>query len=118
MEKRKTRVIFWLSLFVLFFLYSALTGFQCVFLRYFHVICPGCGMTRAVKALLRLDFAGAWRFHPMVFSMPLLVLYIALDGRVFRKKAVNILVLSLIGAGFAVNYALKLIAFFSVGGEL
>lgn len=118
LKSKGARVIFWLSLFALFFLYSALTGFQCVFLRYFHVICPGCGMTRAVRALLRLDLAGAWRFHPMVFSMPLLVLYIALDGRVFRKKAVNILVLSLTGAGFAVNYAIKLVAFFSAGGAV
>lgn len=29
--------------------------------------CPGCGMTRAAACLLRLDFAGAWRMHPLVF---------------------------------------------------
>lgn len=115
MGKRRMRVILWLLLFVLLFLFSCAADFQCVFLRHFHVICPGCGMTRAVKALLRLDFAGAWHFHPMVFSMPLLVLYIALDGHVFRKKAVNILILSLIGAGFAVNYTIRLIAFLSNG---
>lgn len=31
--------------------------------------CPGCGMTRALTALLRLDFAAAWGYHPMLFLL-------------------------------------------------
>lgn len=111
---RPVKRIFLLGLFfAALFLFSWITHFQCVFLRFFHVICPGCGMTRAVKALLSLHFAEAFRYHPMVFAMPLVVLYIALDGRVFRDKTVNTLVLSLIGAGFLVNYLVKLSAFLS-----
>ena len=29
------------------------------------VPCPGCGLTRATLALLQLDFAAMWRFHPL-----------------------------------------------------
>lgn len=29
------------------------------------VPCPGCGLTRATLAMLQLDFAAVWRFHPM-----------------------------------------------------
>ncbi|MCF0259030.1 MAG: DUF2752 domain-containing protein [Erysipelotrichaceae bacterium] len=28
--------------------------------------CPGCGMTRAAIALLHLDFAASWYWHPML----------------------------------------------------
>ena len=36
--------------------------------------CPGCGITRAVLALLRLDFTEAFHFHPLVFLLPVLAL--------------------------------------------
>ncbi len=29
------------------------------------ISCPGCGMTRAVRSLLALDFAGAFCWHPL-----------------------------------------------------
>lgn len=29
------------------------------------VACPGCGMTRALAALVRGDFAASWSFHPL-----------------------------------------------------
>jgi len=32
-----------------------------------HVPCPTCGMTRAVRCLMHLDFAGATALHPMWF---------------------------------------------------
>lgn len=32
---------------------------------FFGVPCPGCGLTRATVAMLRLDFGAALRFHPL-----------------------------------------------------
>lgn len=29
--------------------------------------CPGCGLTRALLALLRLDFSAAAEYHPLIF---------------------------------------------------
>ncbi len=31
--------------------------------------CPGCGLTRAGFALLRLDLAGAYRIHPFIYPI-------------------------------------------------
>ena len=51
-----------------------LTG--CPIYRLTGIPCPGCGMTRALLRLLSLDFAGAWYYHPLVFVIPLAILYL------------------------------------------
>ena len=65
-------------------------------------------MTRAVIAALRFDFMSAFRYHPMVFSLPVIAAYIVKDGRLFNKKWLDITVLSAIGAGFIICYFLRL----------
>ena len=45
------------------------------------ISCFGCGMSRAAIALLQLDFATAFKMHPMIFIMPFVALVI-----LFRKK--------------------------------
>lgn len=98
---------------LILFAYTYFQGIECVYLKYFHVICPGCGMTRAIRALVRLDFVGAFRYHPMVYSLPVVFLYILMDGRVFRRKIFDNTILLLIGSGFVINYVIKLIGFFA-----
>ncbi len=79
----------------------------CPIYRTFHIECLGCGMTHALLAALRLDFSTAFHLHPMFWSTPIIAAYILFEGKVFKKKAVNITVLSLIVAGFIVQYILK-----------
>jgi hypothetical protein len=43
---------------------------QCAVATLFHVPCPGCGMTRAIRMLLAGDLAGSLRLHP--FAVPVL----------------------------------------------
>lgn len=73
-----------------------------------NIPCPGCGMTRAYAALLHLEFAEAFRMHPMFWSMPLLLLFFFKDYRLFRKKWINNGILILIGIGFAAQWIWKL----------
>ena len=79
------------------------TGIGCVFLWLFDVPCPGCGMTRAVSCLLRLDPVGAFRHHPLVFAMPYIFGYIFFD---FKGRAHKYILLG-IGAVAVVNWLLN-----------
>ena len=48
----------------------------CLIRRVFHVLCPSCGTTRMVSALLRFDFAEAWALNPfMLFFLPFALLW-------------------------------------------
>lgn len=48
----------------------------CPVYAYLHVLCPGCGATRALAALLRGDFVTAWRMNALfVCALPGMVVY-------------------------------------------
>lgn len=55
--------IAWLALYLL--------DIGCVFRLMTGVPCPGCGMTRAWLAALRLDFAAAFAYHPLFWAVPI-----------------------------------------------
>ena len=55
--------------------------YKCPIKLFFRIDCPGCGMTRAYKALLRLDFQTAFSYHEL-FPIP----FIVLVYQIFRKK--------------------------------
>jgi hypothetical protein len=48
--------------------------------------CPGCGLTRAVLALLRLDFKTAWNMNPGVYLFVVICLYYGIRYYIFGKK--------------------------------
>ncbi len=81
----------------------------CVWRFFLGIKCPGCGMTRALLSLLRGDIKAAFSFHPMFWSLPVIYLYILLDGRIFKNNILNFAPLIAIGAGFAINYIVKII---------
>lgn len=55
--------IAWLALYLL--------DIGCVFRLMTGIPCPGCGMTRAWLAALRLDFAAAIAYHPLFWVVPI-----------------------------------------------
>ncbi len=61
-----------------------LLGITCVFQHLLGIPCPGCGMTRALLSLLRLDFAAAWDYNPLIFLMPYVFVYLFFDLRPAR----------------------------------
>ncbi len=66
--------------------------FGCPIRFFTGICCPGCGMTRAVFELLRLDFASAFKMHPLVFLLPLAIA-IYFSRNHISKKAVTALCL-------------------------
>lgn len=84
----------------------------CIYMYLFNFPCPGCGMTRAVSAALMLDFETAFMYHGMFWAMPLVYIHFLYDHKLFGNVWDKIF-LGLVGAGFVVNYIVKINAFLS-----
>ena len=70
--------IAWLALYLL--------DIGCVFRLMTGIPCPGCGMTRAWLAALRLDFAAAIAYHPLFWVVPIaFALAFVRDGAASNK---------------------------------
>ena len=54
-----------------YWLWIRLTGLQipCLYLATTGLRCPGCGTTRMLLSLLRLDFGAAFSYNPVVFIL-------------------------------------------------
>jgi hypothetical protein len=50
---------------------------RCPVATFLHEPCPGCGMTRAIRLLLRGDVAGSLRMHPLAVPVLLVGVMIA-----------------------------------------
>ena len=59
------------------------------------ICCPGCGMTRAVMHLCKGDVAGAIHYHPLVFTLPIIVVLFVFKDRI-NKKVLNIILITII----------------------
>lgn len=55
--------------------------YRCPMRVLFHVNCPGCGMTRAILCVLKLDFCAAFQYHQLFPLVILTVVYL-----VYREK--------------------------------
>ncbi len=65
-------------------LFLYLTNIGCPIKFITGISCPGCGMTRALFSLLRLDVKSAVYYHPLVFVMPVIVIIILLRNKLGR----------------------------------
>ncbi|MBQ3135263.1 MAG: DUF2752 domain-containing protein [Oscillospiraceae bacterium] len=110
MARSKRRRLLGLVLIAAYFAaaYSLLSyfGITCVFLELFGIPCPGCGMTRAFRALVRLDFLQAARYNVMIFFMPYVAAYVLFD---FRHKAHTVLLKVIAGIAI-INWIIKLLS--------
>ena len=48
----------------------------CFFHKITHLYCPGCGLTRMILSILKLDFYQAFRYNPLLFIiLPFIIIY-------------------------------------------
>ena len=92
---------------IAYYLITWFTG--CPIKYYLGISCPGCGMTRAWLAVLHLNFAGAFAFHPLFWMAPFLALAILFEYKIDMKKYRWALVLT--AALFITVYIIRLIWF-------
>ena len=87
-----------------------LLNISCIFLWATGYECLGCGMTRALLSALKFDFALAFQYHRMFWSLPILGLYVLFDGKLFKNKLLNIGILVAVFVGFVINWVLNLVS--------
>lgn len=81
-------------------------GISCVFLDLLGFPCPGCGITRAALALLRLDLAAAWGYNPLIFAMPYVFVYLFFD---LKPPRLHRLILLAIGMATLIHWTFVLL---------
>ena len=92
MKRKLLLLTFLLAYFAVAYFLLNLLDITCVFQSVFGIPCPGCGMTRAAKCLLQLDFAGAWAYNPLIFAMPYVFLYLFCNWKAKIHKYILLLI--------------------------
>lgn len=95
MQNKKSKNIFILIIFLIglygyVFLNEKFSfSIPCVFKKITGYFCPGCGITRMLFSILKLDFYQAFRFNPLVFVLLISYLLFLLIKRFKSIKLSN-----------------------------
>ena len=87
-----------------------------------HFYCPGCGGSRAVIALFRLDIIASVRYNPLPLIMLLIILYAdalalisVVKGSYYPIKSFNLNILIIIPVAAILFFFLRLYLVFGLG---
>ena len=98
--------------FIIMYILLYLLDTTCIIKYFTNIPCPGCGLTRAFLSLFKLDLYKAFHYHPLFWTIPILFLYYLFDGKLFKNKVINNLILIVIILLFINNWIYKV--FFSI----
>ena len=85
-----------------------LMPFTCPILALTGIPCPGCGLTRAWLAALQGAVERAFVYHPMFWSVPILLLAFWLDGQFLPRQWAHRALLIGIAVGFLLVWVRRL----------
>ncbi len=97
-------LLFLISLFYAYLVFLAGDGevVECAFKNIFHLYCPGCGGSRSVLFLFKLDFLLAFLSYPPIYVLLFFLIYldsravisiVRNDNRYFASFNLNILLI-------------------------
>lgn len=98
-------------IYILILVMVALLDLKCIFISTIGIPCPGCGMTRALKAAFKFDFIKAFSHHLMFPAVPIMYIYFLWEGRLFENKRIDKVIWIVIIVGFILNWILRLSKF-------
>ena len=84
-------ILILISFLIIYFILSELldVGIPCLFYEITGYYCPGCGITRLLFSLLKLDFYQAFRYNPLIFIL-IIITVIYWLVKFILKKFMNI----------------------------
>lgn len=83
------RHIFIFVIIAVYFIIGYILNITCPIKYIMDAPCPTCGMTRAMLALVRLDFKGYVQYNPMAFFMVIAVILLIHRNLLRKKKLVD-----------------------------
>lgn len=84
-------ILILISFLIIYFILNELldVGIPCLFYEITGYYCPGCGITRVLFSLLKLDFYQAFRYNPLIFIL-IIITGIYWLVKFILKKFINI----------------------------
>lgn len=88
------KIIIIIGVLTLYFILGQILGFYlpCPFHYLTGYYCPGCGVTRMIVSIIKLDFYQAFRYNPLLFLfIPVIITYLFLQVRYETKGIKNVM---------------------------
>ena len=106
-NERKSYIIAFAAIFTFVFIMWML-NIPCPIKYVTGISCAGCGMSRAILSALKLDFLSAFAYHPLWVVVIPAVIALVLLGANGKKRASNVLLVSLC-ALFFITWIIRIV---------
>ena len=106
-NERKSYIIAFAAIFTFVFIMWML-NIPCPIKHVTGISCAGCGMSRAILSALKLDFSSAFAYHPLWVVVIPAVIALVLLGANGKKRASNVLLVSLC-ALFFITWIIRIV---------
>ena len=106
-NERKSYIIAFAGIFTFVFIMWML-NIPCPIKHVTGISCAGCGMSRAILSALKLDFSSAFAYHPLWVVVIPAVIALVLLGANGKKRASNVLLVSLC-ALFFITWIIRIV---------
>lgn len=96
--KRFINILILMSFYLfIYLLFNGMIPGECLFKKIFSISCPACGLTRSIKAILKLDFISSFNYNILGILLFIMTIVITI-----------LLIVDIIkGTNRTINYLLK-----------